>query len=77
MTPNASTPVDGAVERPRSWLYCETCEWTRTVRSASCQSAFALAEEDARMHAALTDYEGESHRVHAIDAETGQVVVRD
>jgi hypothetical protein len=75
MQPNTSDGV--ATERPRSWLYCETCGWSRTVRSATARSAFALAEEDARVHAALTDHEGEPHRVHAIDAASGEVVVQE
>lgn len=64
----------GAVEG-RSWVYCETCEWSRTIRSASTASAFALAEEDARTHAALTTYEGDPHRVHAVDGGTGDVII--
>jgi len=74
--PNTS---DGAGEtrRPRSWLYCETCRWSRTVRSATARSAFALAEQDARLHAALTEHEGGPHRVHAIDSESKTVVVRE
>lgn len=67
----------GASERGRSWLYCETCDWARSVRSATTASAFALAEEDARTHAALTTYENDAHRVHAINVETGEVVVHD
>lgn len=66
-----------AANRGRSWVYCGTCRWSRTVRSASADSAFALAEEDARTHAALATYEGEPRRVSAVNGETGEVVVRE
>ena len=66
-----------ASEPGRSWLYCETCDWARTIRSATTASAFALAEEDARTHAALTTYEDDPHRVHAVNVETGEVIVHD
>ncbi|MWG35473.1 hypothetical protein [Halomarina oriensis] len=61
----------------RSWVYCETCDWARIVRSATARSAFALAEDDARTHAALTTYEDDPHSVHVIDTGSGEVVVHD
>lgn len=67
----------GRAEPRRSWVYCETCDWARTIRSATTDSAFALAEDDARTHAALTTYDGDPHCVHAIHGESRDVVVHD
>lgn len=77
MRTDTSEQESCASERRRAWVYCETCEWSRTVRSASGASAFALAEEDARVHAAVAEYEDDPHRVHAVSGASGEVVVHE
>ncbi|MFC5970682.1 hypothetical protein ACFPYI_04985 [Halomarina salina] len=77
MQPDTNEQNAGRADPGRSWLYCENCDWARTVRSATSASAFALAEEDARTHAALTTYDDDPHCVHAINPDTGDIVVHD
>lgn len=60
-----------------SWLYCDTCRWTRTVRAADADSSFALAEGDARMHAGIGESGKRDHRVYAVHGQTGEIAVHE
>ena len=71
-------PDGGTADPTRRWLsrlHCETCDWSRTIRSTSADAAFALATDDAQRHATLNRNRIDYHSVTVVDGETGRTAV--